>query len=284
MSEVPRAFVDFEDADRHRFLRFARRELARNAVEHDEQFLHADLIGCVALAQWDVPPASKKFLPLGDGTNLKTFPVGFAHLPTDDGRRKVQFLIRNEHAGFGERFRDLALVLPYAVPDRRREACSPSCAVAEWLTSLWLDRDIGSGELTDNGWLWRDLFRPSLRMIDAAIAAEEAARPDRDASSQAESAGTDVEAPPVDSGRKRWLSPAMLTIRDHPEWSDSAVADHVGVHRSTLCRSPEYQVAKRLARSGRTGLMRHGYETVDAETGLRDVVGLDESDHMDLVD
>jgi hypothetical protein len=53
--------------------------------------------------------------------------------------------------------------------------------------------------------------------------------------------------------RKRWLGAAMLTVRDHPEWSDAAIASAVGVNKSQLSRSREYRVAASLARSPKVG-------------------------------
>ncbi|MFN5944959.1 MAG: hypothetical protein ACK5ZG_14805 [Phycisphaerae bacterium] len=46
-----------------------------------------------------------------------------------------------------------------------------------------------------------------------------------------------------------WLANAMLTVRDHPEWSDASIADSVGIDKSRLSRSPEYQKAAQMARS-----------------------------------
>lgn len=53
-----------------------------------------------------------------------------------------------------------------------------------------------------------------------------------------------------------WLALAMLTIREHPEWSDRQVAKEIGVNHSTLSRSKEFQAAAVLARG-----QRHDYET-----------------------
>jgi hypothetical protein len=56
---------------------------------------------------------------------------------------------------------------------------------------------------------------------------------------------------PKPNRRKRqmkWLAEAMLTVRDHPEWSDAAIAQQVGIDKSRLSRSPEYRKAAALAR------------------------------------
>jgi hypothetical protein len=51
--------------------------------------------------------------------------------------------------------------------------------------------------------------------------------------------------------RAKWLAEAMLTVRDHPEWPDATIAEQVGIHKSRLSRSPEYQAAARMARKPR---------------------------------
>jgi len=67
-----------------------------------------------------------------------------------------------------------------------------------------------------------------------------------------------------------WLAQAMLLVRDHPDWSNAAIAKSVGKNPSTLSRSPTYQAAAAMARSDKSGL-RRGHVTVDSETGSRDV-------------
>jgi hypothetical protein len=52
--------------------------------------------------------------------------------------------------------------------------------------------------------------------------------------------------------RAKWLAEAMLTVRDHPEWSDAAIAARAGINKSRLSRSPEYQAAARMARAPKT--------------------------------
>ncbi len=48
--------------------------------------------------------------------------------------------------------------------------------------------------------------------------------------------------------RAKWLAEAMLTVQDHPEWSDAAIAKHVNIDKSQLCRSREYRAAASMAR------------------------------------
>ena len=60
--------------------------------------------------------------------------------------------------------------------------------------------------------------------------------------------GTDVRG----DRQRRWLAEAMLTVRDHPEWTDAAIARSVGIDRSRLSRSKEYKAAASLARPART--------------------------------
>ncbi|MFG0242229.1 MAG: hypothetical protein ACF8R9_05520 [Phycisphaerales bacterium JB054] len=48
--------------------------------------------------------------------------------------------------------------------------------------------------------------------------------------------------------RYQWLARAMLCVREHPDWSDAAIATEVGVNKSTLSRSPEFGTAAALAR------------------------------------
>lgn len=52
--------------------------------------------------------------------------------------------------------------------------------------------------------------------------------------------------------RAKWLAEAMLTVRDHPEWSDVTIAKRVGIDKSRLSRSPEYRAAASMARTPKT--------------------------------
>lgn len=64
-------------------------------------------------------------------------------------------------------------------------------------------------------------------------------------------ASTPKQKPTRRERRAKWLAEAMLTVRDHPEWSDATIAEQVGIDKSRLSRSPEYQAAARMARSSR---------------------------------
>jgi len=70
--------------------------------------------------------------------------------------------------------------------------------------------------------------------------------------------------------RAEWLAKAMLLVRDHPEWSDAAIANEVGKHPSTLSRSPEYKAATALARGNKSD--RHkGHISIDPDTGQQGI-------------
>ncbi len=81
------------------------------------------------------------------------------------------------------------------------------------------------------------------------------------------------------TGTKRrkgvWLGEALLKLRDHPEWPDAAIARHIGVHPSTLCRNPDYRLAAKLARD--CGSPACGRIVVDDE-GRHNVEAWDEDD------
>lgn len=76
--------------------------------------------------------------------------------------------------------------------------------------------------------------------------------------------------------RREWLAQAMLTVRDHPDWSDAKIARHVGRHKTTLMRSSEYQRAAAIARGDKNQL-RQGFVKTDSETGQTDVEAIDAS-------
>jgi hypothetical protein len=50
----------------------------------------------------------------------------------------------------------------------------------------------------------------------------------------------------------------MLTVRDHPDWTDGRVAKEVGCAGSTLSRSAQYQRAAAVAR-GTTDSVTRGH-------------------------
>jgi len=56
--------------------------------------------------------------------------------------------------------------------------------------------------------------------------------------------------------RATWLADALLLVREYPEWSDAKIAREVNVHRTTLCRCPEYRTAASMAREPRKTLPR----------------------------
>jgi len=86
---------------------------------------------------------------------------------------------------------------------------------------------------------------------------------------EAAQAASDAPAPPEEAekqkqrGRHKWLAEALLLVRDHPEWSDTKIAEQVGKHPSTLSRCDEYQAAAALARRQRSDLPR-GYRDADS--------------------
>ena len=66
----------------------------------------------------------------------------------------------------------------------------------------------------------------------------------------------------------KWLAEAMLTVRDHPEWSDATIAEQVRINKSRLSRSPEYQTAATMARTSKAPggfvMVTKGDRTVEA--------------------
>jgi len=67
-----------------------------------------------------------------------------------------------------------------------------------------------------------------------------------------------------------WLGDALVLVREHPDWSDRAIARSVEVSAGTLSRSPEYQTGATLAR-GKKADRPAGYR--DSETGDFDAYG-----------
>lgn len=92
----------------------------------------------------------------------------------------------------------------------------------------------------------------------------------READSARPSAARDAPAATKREQRAKWLAEAMLLVRDHPRWSDRAIAKHVGKAASTLTRSPEYQTAAAMARGEKEELPQ-GHIEVDPDTGQADV-------------
>jgi hypothetical protein len=72
------------------------------------------------------------------------------------------------------------------------------------------------------------------------------------------------------SQQREWLAEAMLAVRDHPDWSDAAIARKVGKDKSTLARSKEYRLAAALARGTKEDHLPKGHTTRD-DSGRCDV-------------
>lgn len=72
--------------------------------------------------------------------------------------------------------------------------------------------------------------------------------------------------------RAKWLAEAMLTVRDHPEWSDATIAERVGIDKSRLSRSPEYRAAASMARTSKTPA-----GSVTVANGDRELEAVDDS-------
>jgi hypothetical protein len=56
--------------------------------------------------------------------------------------------------------------------------------------------------------------------------------------------------------RYEWLARAMLLVKEHADWSDSKIAREVGVNKSQLTRSWEYQAGAGLARGQKQAIPR----------------------------
>ena len=71
----------------------------------------------------------------------------------------------------------------------------------------------------------------------------------------------------------------MLTVQDHPDWSDAVIARTVDVHPGQLTakRSPQYQAAAAMAR-GKKHDRTKGRVTVDPDSGLCDVEAYSDAD------
>lgn len=74
--------------------------------------------------------------------------------------------------------------------------------------------------------------------------------------------------------RRQKIAAAMLLVQAQPSLSMTAIARQVGVSKSTLSRSPQFQEAARIARTGKP--LRRGHLKTDAHTGLRDVEAHDD--------
>lgn len=88
-----------------------------------------------------------------------------------------------------------------------------------------------------------------------------------------------IERRSVESSPRKgaWVPRAILFVKKDPHRTDAEIARLVGVARSTVKRSEEFQLAARLARHAR-GRIRRGHRVADAETGQRDVEAIDDQD------
>ena len=77
-----------------------------------------------------------------------------------------------------------------------------------------------------------------------------------------------------------WVAEAMLLVQEHPGWTDAKIATHVGKHKSSLSRSPEYQRAAEIAR-GKKEDRHDGYIRVDSDSGLTSVEAYSIDMHTD---
>jgi hypothetical protein len=94
-------------------------------------------------------------------------------------------------------------------------------------------------------------------------------------SSEIESGGlgeSDIESAAAtrQQDKRVWLSNAMLLVQEHPDWSDSAIAEKLGRHPSQLSRSKEYQIAAASVRGDKSSIV-DGFIVTDDDTGRLDV-------------
>jgi len=116
-------------------------------------------------------------------------------------------------------------------------------------------------------------FKPKGRTETAAAAPE---RPAAETAPPAPVPPAEAVAPGASVPRRgrrdgKWLADAMLSVRDHPDWSDAKVADCAGVSPSTLCRSEIYRKAADLARHH--GRPAKGHKTADGDVEAYDQDG-----------
>lgn len=107
----------------------------------------------------------------------------------------------------------------------------------------------------------------------AGIPVQSASDPSGQGEAGGKAGSPDKEQKPP-TKRYEWLAKALLLRKEHPDWSTSRIANEVGVHRCTLSRSPEYRMAKEVAKQQPT----RGHMITDGRTGLRDVEAVSE-DH-----
>jgi hypothetical protein len=74
-----------------------------------------------------------------------------------------------------------------------------------------------------------------------------------------------------------WLANALLLVREHPDWSDAAIARAVGKSKSTLSRNKIYRAAAKLARD--KGGPPKGFVTTAADSRRSDVEAIAPTSH-----
>jgi hypothetical protein len=87
---------------------------------------------------------------------------------------------------------------------------------------------------------------------------------------------TESAAATRQQGRIEWLAKAMSVVQEHPDWSDSAIAQNVGRHPSQLSRSREYKIAAALARGDRSSIVG-GFVVKNDDNGPSDVEAISDA-------
>ena len=120
--------------------------------------------------------------------------------------------------------------------------------------------------------LTNDLHIIAIAVPDPASAAGQHS-PAAPLSGTANDAPPSITPPPSRRERRMlWVAKALLLIRDHPDWTNKAVAEAVGISPSQLtkARCPEFHAAKALAIKAREEQLR-GHVEIDKDTGRRTV-------------
>ncbi len=118
-------------------------------------------------------------------------------------------------------------------------------AIPESWTSFRWDDDAAVFMTTDEGWAWAD--RQTARGIRLAV------ERDHGAATSAALAPSSLEAKLRRLGMSPKIIEAMSQVEQHPDWTDTKIADKVHVHPSTLSRSKWYQGSAVRAR-GKPGV------------------------------
>lgn len=169
--EIRRSLLELAGSDWCRFLSIMRNFFTELARRHDKcRSDGADTAPWFfVLAQWR--DAYLKNEVEIDGVVYAAAPVGAAELPTSSGPRKVVFLVRSAQATLDMQFfGSLAELMAESIPRQQIDstvgAWPTSTALAEWLTVLWMRRSPRYGEERPDGWLWQDIFRASIELVD----------------------------------------------------------------------------------------------------------------------